>query len=76
MTDMQPGEQLLLLLEKLRIRLSNSGVERTQGLRDNMGRDCPYYRKSMQLFLERDYEDVKNLTKQINTVLSIIEGEK
>lgn len=71
---LQPGEQLIYLLEKLRIKLSNSGVERTVALRDNMGDNCPYYRKSMQLFLDRDYVDLKNLVHQVEEVFNLVEG--
>jgi hypothetical protein len=75
MTNLTPGEELLTLLDQLRKRLSNSGVERTQGLRDTMGKDCPYYKKSMQIFLERDYVDIKNLIQKIDSIYQLV-GDK
>lgn len=73
-TPQTPGEQLIYLLEELRKRLSNSGVERTTGFRDNMGENCPYYRKSMSLFLERDYIDLKNLVHKTEQLFNLVEG--
>jgi hypothetical protein len=59
------GDQLLDLLNELRIRLNTSGVERTVGLRDNMGNDCSFYSKSLDLFLKRDYLELKDLVEQV-----------
>ena len=56
-----PGEKLIEILEALRLRLENSGVERTYGLKEALGGDCSFYRKSLDLFLERDFDDIKEL---------------
>jgi hypothetical protein len=77
-----PGQELLEILNKIRKldttdehisfvalvhRLNKSGVERTAGLLYAMGNDCSYYRKSLDIFLRRDYEDLKQIiNNQIN----------
>lgn len=70
--EKQPGERLIRTLEDLRLRLNISGVERTQGLRDAMGSDCTYYRKSLDFFLVRDVDDLQSLltaaVKEMNDV--------
>jgi len=68
-----PGQQLITLLEEIRLslkpsgpiplqalkyRLENSGLERTYGLMKIAGDDCSYYRKSLDIFLKRDYNEV------------------
>jgi len=60
------GDQLLDMLELLRNRLNTSGLERTVGLRDNMGDNCEFYSKSLDLFLRKDYQDLKNLISNIH----------
>lgn len=69
-----PGEVLLEELNKLRDRLIHSGVERTVGLRDHMGSDCIHYRKSMDLFLKKDYIELRDLINNINKLFKEIEG--
>jgi hypothetical protein len=76
-----PGEDLIDYLEDLRLnlnslreRLEKSGVERTKGLRDAMGNDCKFYRKSLGLFLERDYLDIKQRVADIHSLFNLIEG--
>lgn len=59
------GEELLNYLNELKNRLNSSGVERTVGLRDNMGSDCTFYTKSLNLFLQRDYTDLKGLVEVV-----------
>jgi hypothetical protein len=61
---MQPGEDLVRILEVLRTRLNTSGVERTAGLRSAMGDDCTFYRKSLNILLNKDYEDLFGLVKE------------
>jgi len=56
-----PGEQLVSALENLRAKLIKSGVERTFGLRKAMGIECEYYWKSLNVFLKRDYKELKSL---------------
>jgi hypothetical protein len=61
-------------LSLLSDRLKASGVERTTGLRKNMGDDCAYYRKSKDLFLRRDYDEIYSLTKKVMEQFQLVEG--
>jgi len=61
MSNQLPGETLVSILNQLRQRLIRSGVERTNGIKDAMGTNCPYYRKSMNVFLARDYQELRDL---------------
>ncbi len=77
-----PGEQLITELDNLRQhltslqqRLEKSGTARTRGLLDFMGTDCHFYQKSMDLFLDKDYQDLKNMIDSINNLFSLIEGK-
>ncbi len=67
---------LRLDLMNLEARLSQSGVERTKGLRDAMGEECRFYRRSMNLFLERDYEDIKTKIENAHKLFLLIEGKR
>lgn len=69
------GEQLLDTLEYLRKALNNSGVERTVGLKESMGSNCPFYWKSMALFVQRDYDIVKRLVLEAAKLLGQTEEE-
>lgn len=66
---------LIDVLEDLRVRLNKSGVERTTGLKKEMGDDCQYYRKSKDIFLQRDYDDLKQLTLSLVDQFRLIEGK-
>lgn len=57
---------LIESLEELRYRLEHSGVERTFGLLDAMGPECPYYRKSLSLFKKKDYADILELLRIVS----------
>jgi len=72
---MTPGEELIDKLEQIRLRLDRSGVERTSGLGSNLGKDCDYYKKSLRIFLEKDYIDLRNLFSQANELFNIVEGK-
>lgn len=72
---MTPGEELIDKLEQIRLRLHGSGVERTAGLGSHMGKDCDYYKKSLKMFLDRDYIDLRNLIQQANKLFMIVEGK-
>ena len=78
-----PGQELLELLNNIRVsiendeevsilalkyRLENSGIERTLGLLNNLGNDCSYYRKSLDIFLRRDYNDIYRIMFAIKEV--------
>ena len=78
---MFPGQELLELLNQIRgyltpdevsiplrafkYRLDRSGIERTLGLLKNMGDDCSYYRKSLDIFLRKDYNDIYKIIMAI-----------
>lgn len=79
---MTPAEELVSDLEKLRIllnrlskQLNESGVERTFHLRRMMGKDCTYYRKSLALFEDKDFEPIRNLVADCNDQFILIEGK-
>lgn len=75
MKNITPGEQLIEKLEEIRLRLDKSGVERTNGLSTAMGRDCDYFKKSLKIFIDKDYIDLRNLFKQANDLFNVIEGK-
>lgn len=78
---MFPGQELLHILDNLRTslkkdessiplralkyRLDNSGVQRTNGLLISMGNDCSFFRKSLDIFLKRDFDDIFKILKAI-----------
>lgn len=64
-----PAKNLIETLEQLRKRLNTSGVERTKGLMDAMGDDCTYYRKSLDIFLKRDYDELSDLIDKTKNIL-------
>jgi hypothetical protein len=64
-----PGEELIQILDELRNVLNRSGVERTAGLLRELGDDCSYYRKSLDIFLKRDYDRVYGVIKQAKEVM-------
>jgi hypothetical protein len=77
------GEQLIRELDELRrklfdlsTRLDSSGVERTHGLRATMGNDCPYFKKSMDIFMKKDYQELQIMIESINNLFLLIEGKK
>ena len=75
LTDM--NVKLLETLEKLRLRLNRSGLERTLGMKDNVdaGEDCYLYKKSLDIFLTRDYVDILKLFKEVAEQFSLVEGK-
>ena len=80
-TPEAPGEELLehldnlrLLLNKVLVKFDKSGLERTNGLRNIMGRDCEFYQKSLMLFLQNDYEELKLLVSQCTDLFSKVEN--
>ena len=60
---------ILSSLSSLQTRIQKSGFERTAGLRAHMGDDCPYYRKSLDLFSKQDLRDISGLVSSLNTLL-------
>lgn len=70
----QELEVLRQTLVKLTEKLTNSGVERTHYLRGHMGADCGYFKKSMDLFLDFDYDEIKALINAVHERFDIIEG--
>ena len=78
-----PGELLIRDLESLRSllnqlhdKLNASGVERTFHLRRIMGKDCTYLKKSMNLFVDEDFEPLRNLIAEVNDRFLLIDGKK
>jgi len=69
-----PGEELVDTLEKLRQRLNGSGSERTVGLKDAMGDDCVYYKRSLDKFVREDYVEIRDIIREATKTLDIIEG--
>jgi hypothetical protein len=74
------GEVLIKELDELRIklldlsqRLNNSGVERTNGLKENMGTDCTYFKTSMNIFVKKDYIDIRNMIESVWNTFQLIE---
>lgn len=54
-------KDLLDLLNDLHQALKSSGVERTAGLKEAMGADCAYYRKSKDLFVTNHFDKVRDI---------------
>lgn len=73
--ELLPGEALILSLDKLRDKLIRSGVQRTAGLYEAMGSECEYYWKSLNVFLKRDYEELRELTNQAKLLFDKCEKE-
>ena len=69
-----PGEKLVDVLDQLRKRLNESGVERTAGLGSHMGKNCGYYKKSLRKFVDQDYQDLKNLLERAQSLVKVVEG--
>lgn len=55
-------------------RLQKSGVERTTGLKFNLGADCPYYWRSKDIFLNKDYDDLRDLFLKCLEQYRLVEG--
>ena len=68
-------EELRKALLSFSDSLEKSGVERTTGLKVNLGADCPYYKKSKDIFLSRDYEKVRDSFLSCLSQYRIIEGK-
>lgn len=74
-SEMLAGEQLIQSLEKLRTRLNQSGVERTAGLKLAMGDNCQFYWKSLNIFLSKDYMDLKSIVDETSELFRKCENE-
>jgi hypothetical protein len=70
-----PGQELIQILEQLRNTLNRSGVERTAGLLRELGDDCSYYRKSLDIFLRKDYDQIYNLLTQARDIMNKLESK-
>lgn len=68
-------EKARVLLNKLCDRLNKSGVERTFHLRRILGGDCHNYRRSMALFEEEDFEELRFLVSDLNDQFLLLEGK-
>jgi len=75
-----PGQDLIIRLEELRNKLNRSGVERTAGLMRVLssepgGSDCSYYRKSLDIFLRKDYDQIHSLLVDIKKAMNELGNE-
>jgi hypothetical protein len=64
-------EMLRRKLNELSDRLNDSGVERTFHLRRIMGEDCSSVRKSTNLFLDEDFDDLANLVQECQDLFDL-----
>jgi hypothetical protein len=62
-------DNTIVLINELRIRLTNSGVERTAGLGKAMSTECDFYQKSKRLFIERDLLEIKQMITKIGSLI-------
>ena len=67
--------KLRKLLNDLHVTINDSGVERTNGLKNALGAECQYYKKSLQLFLNQDYEKLRDLVNQVHAHFEVAEKE-
>ena len=67
---MSTGTKLLETLDLLRLRLNKSGIERTVGMKNSMelGEDCYLYKKSLDIFLRDDFEEIKKKAEKIGNL--------
>ena len=72
MENTQPGQELIQSLETLRTRLNSSGTERTSGLLRELGQDCGYFRKSLDIFLRKDFDELLALVERCNSLMNEI----
>jgi hypothetical protein len=77
------GDDLVDALDNLRVKLNEtqdllnkSGVERTRGLRDIMGKECSHYRKSLDMFIRDDYMELKSMVESLVVKFDLVEGKK
>lgn len=75
LVTMFPGQELIQILDELRNRLNKSGVERTAGLLRELGNDCTYYRKSLDIFLRKDYDEVWGLLMRAKDIMDKVGAE-
>ncbi len=73
---MKPGEELVQELEQLRQRLNQSRVEATNGLREAMGDDCTFFRRSMEKFIRNDYMEIRTKIGRVGDLIGLIEGNQ
>ena len=76
MSELPPGDLLLEELLSLKTLLSSGSLERTKGLKDNLGISCIYYKKSLSLFVEREYDVLAAKIKLIKKIIEVIEGKQ
>ena len=69
-------DDLRRLLETFFKDVSSSGVERTSHFLNYIGTDCRHFKKSMDLFMEEDYEKLRDSVSELSELFNIIEGKK
>jgi hypothetical protein len=68
-------KDLLDILNDFRIVLGSTCLERTAGLKDAMGENCQYYRRSKDIFISKEYDLVKNRFLQCLEEFRKVEGQ-
>jgi len=46
------------------------------GLREAQGVDCPYFKKSLDIFVKKDYIQVRDMVESIHNLFLTIEGKR
>jgi len=65
--------RIISTFSSLESRIEKSGFHRTLGLRDHMGEDCPYFRKSLSLFSRKDLKDLHSILFKLSRELESLE---
>ena len=65
--------KMISTLSSLQLRIQKSGFERTAGLREAMGEDCPYFRKSLSIFSKKDLGDFHLLFLKLSKEIESLE---
>jgi hypothetical protein len=80
---MKPGAELIRELEKLRKllnqltgELNSSGVARTAHFLNYVGNNCSYYRKSLDLFLDKDYDKLRDRIRDCADLFDVLDGRR
>lgn len=68
-------EKLRTFLNKLTSELNSSGVERTAHFLNYVGTDCAYFKKSIEFFLEEDYDKLRDTIRDLADLFDILEGK-
>ena len=67
-------EKLRKLLNILTSELNSSGVERTAHFLTYVGENCAYFKKSLELFLDEDYDRLKSVIRDLADTFDLLDG--